>query len=830
MQDKNFSIDDILDEVNTNKLPPEQLDEIVNEYQKFDTNALLDEILHPNNNDTAFAIDEEKILKSVNEVLPDDNISDKDNETKAKTVVKNDEQKDDVMPEEQPTNDKIFHQKTRTVETSYEKTKISQTDQPIFKKETIKPTADGKIDDSQSKKKKIDNPERQKYLDLHNNRSRVIEDFVLTPNFATDSHNLTKEAIEEAKKEAEVSKQNDVDSQEIKEKTNVFDKADEIKVQSQISKISFEPKANESSIDIDIDKVEFSPKSDTKDFLQGLKDKRKFILIRMYVVIALFIVMGIITIFNTLSENPLTIFDKEQNPLSFVMINLFSLILGGAMVYDVLSEGLLAVLNQKINKSTIFSIATILLLVFNITMVFQSEQVAQSEVHLYVPFLLLNYIAVMIAKRQEIKRIIKNFNFVSSNIDKYSVNVVENEHLAEDFTKGAVKSYPHFAVNTKTAFLKNFMTESFSEDLNDKKAKYVLPIVIGLGILITIISFIMEFSSAQIFTLLTGVLVCGASGYTFLMISDPLELCCEEVTKLGGAVLSYGAVEEFANVNSTLINANNLFETGDVILYGIKTFPNIVIDRAILDATSVLCKTHSILSGTFMNIIEDRKDFLAEVDNIIYEDGMGISAWVDDRRVLIGSRELMKNHNVDTPSRDYENKYLSQDKNLIYLSTGGELSAVFIVGLKCNPKIRNMLVDLYNNDCVCVIKTVDPILTKSQFAKVFDMPEDAFKIISSRLHKDSDELTNTNISKSAKVCNNGNIFAYIYSLLWAKRLNKIISIGEMLSFIMIGVNIALFFVFTFLNSSGQLDNRFLCIYQIIAIFVCVVLQRLNKVK
>ena len=48
---------------------------------------------------------------------------------------------------------------------------------------------------------------------------------------------------------------------------------------------------------------------------------------------------------------------------------------------------------------------------------------------------------------------------------------------------------------------------------------------------------------------------------------------------------------------------------------------------------------------------------------------MVLSAWVESKRVLIGNRELMLNHGVDIPSKDYEERY-AKDLSLIHISAG----------------------------------------------------------------------------------------------------------------------------------------------------------------
>ena len=47
-----------------------------------------------------------------------------------------------------------------------------------------------------------------------------------------------------------------------------------------------------------------------------------------------------------------------------------------------------------------------------------------------------------------------------------------------------------------------------------------------------------------------------------------------------------------------------------------------------------------MLANVFRQITGGDSKLLRPVDTLVYEDGMGISAWVDNKRVLIGSRDL----------------------------------------------------------------------------------------------------------------------------------------------------------------------------------------------
>lgn len=117
--------------------------------------------------------------------------------------------------------------------------------------------------------------------------------------------------------------------------------------------------------------------------------------------------------------------------------------------------------------------------------------------------------------------------------------------------------------------------------------------------------------------------------------------------------------------------AQDLFPSESVLLHGIKTFSGARIDEALLEAAAVSIAAGGPLAGVFRRVIENKTDMLPPVDTLVYEQDMGLSGWVGGRRVLVGNRRLLENHGVDVPSRDYENRYAKDGRQLVYLSTAG---------------------------------------------------------------------------------------------------------------------------------------------------------------
>ena len=67
-------------------------------------------------------------------------------------------------------------------------------------------------------------------------------------------------------------------------------------------------------------------------------------------------------------------------------------------------------------------------------------------------------------------------------------------------------------------------------------------------------------------------------------------------------------------------------------------------------------------------MILGKRELLPPVENLVYEDKLGLSAWIHGRRVLVGNRDLLINHNVEAPGRESELKYRHDNRQIMYLA------------------------------------------------------------------------------------------------------------------------------------------------------------------
>ncbi|MBQ5320935.1 MAG: hypothetical protein J6K88_02560 [Oscillospiraceae bacterium] len=335
------------------------------------------------------------------------------------------------------------------------------------------------------------------------------------------------------------------------------------------------------------------------------------------------------------------------------------------------------------------------------------------------------------------RRALCNFKFLTADGDKKAMLPLETEMLSTKITRPFdTDDEPLVICSKKAGFLKDFLKYSFSLDPADRTVK-ITGIISFFGSLVSAVLayyFMGDiFWALNIFTLMN---VLSAPFSQFLGTNIPLFRASKKALKHGGMITGYASVEDLYSMDALLVDSDELFPAGTIKLKGIKTFEGQRIDEAILDAASVIVAAGTTLKSVFSDIIDDKKELLKPVDTLVYEDSMGVSGWVDSKRVLIGNRTLMDNHNIIVPSADYESKYVDEDSEAIYLANSGTLTAMFVVSYGRDKETAKALYDLERHGIKLLVRTTDPNITEEKLSEIFSIDKELFSIVPSALHKD----------------------------------------------------------------------------------------------
>ena len=84
---------------------------------------------------------------------------------------------------------------------------------------------------------------------------------------------------------------------------------------------------------------------------------------------------------------------------------------------------------------------------------------------------------------------------MAGKFTRYAVTNIDNEDVANKFTKGSLNDFPELSTMRKTEFIEDFMKNSYSPDAADSFASKAAPIILAGGLIMALISFIFDKTS-----------------------------------------------------------------------------------------------------------------------------------------------------------------------------------------------------------------------------------------------------------------------------------------------------------------------------------------------
>ena len=294
-------------------------------------------------------------------------------------------------------------------------------------------------------------------------------------------------------------------------------------------------------------------------------------------------------------------------------------------------------------------------------------------------------------------------------------------------------------------------------------------------------------------------------------------------------MLGYSAVDKFADTNSLLIDAIDLFPDGMVDIINIKPIKKTPIEDGILYAASLCCQTESILRPSFYKMIKGKTEMLYPVESYIYEDGVGLSGWIENKRVLFGNRALMESHSIEgLPTLEKEASY-AKGNSVVYLSIGGNLAMIFVVRAKASVSVTRGLKELERQKITVILRSVDSLLSITKLSELFDVSPNTFKLLPFRYHAEYDAQTSYVASVSSEMIYSGRFASLAMLLTGAKRLQRSATVGVAVQTLSGLLGIVLAVIFAFVGSFGSvLTGTFVVVYNVIWALVTAIMQYAAK--
>ena len=253
-----------------------------------------------------------------------------------------------------------------------------------------------------------------------------------------------------------------------------------------------------------------------------------------------------------------------------------------------------------------------------------------------------------------------------------------------------------------------------------------------VSILVGAISGIIKKSAVTGFTASSAILILSVPvTYIFITVL-PLFRENLKLHEKKASVPSYSIAKNISKSTGVIFSASNIIEQSACSIHGVKTFGSASAEDSVLYAAALVMKAHTPLEKIFSKAVNIEDIEKLNTEDIVYEEKLGLSSWIDNKRVLFGSEDLMRHHNIPLPSGDSD-IYKEGSRKIIFLAVDDTLKAMFVVSYHIKRNVAQFLRELTKRGMAILIDTMDQNITEEFLEKKCKLPPNSVRVIGVRI-------------------------------------------------------------------------------------------------
>ena len=568
--------------------------------------------------------------------------------------------------------------------------------------------------------------------------------------------------------------------------------------------------------------AEYINKSETEVFLANLLASRKSQIVKTVVTAIITLILLLITVSKDSAYQPAFLADHKAYFATALVLyiaalatNLNTILLGFRI-------------KKRLNFEFYINVVNIAILIHTAILLFNNSLWIDNGM-LFAAFGSFSLLMTSLGKNKTLRRTIDNFKFITSSDETYTIESITNNIDAENISRGLVEGEPMIKTSVKTDFPTHFLEISCKNEPANKLANTLLPIALLLNLILFLaVGFIDNFNTAF------NILICGLSvslpccslflsNTTLCDVSSALKNFGSRVCGYEGAAMAY-------NSNIIVMEAADLFPNHNCEIHYTETFDGTTVDNAKLLAAAVMLKTKSPISRVFEDTIS-KQTILPKVENIRYEDKQGTSAWIYNKKILIGNRTMLKNHGVPVPSESYEKRNTMRGRKVLYLSVDSKLTAMFVVSYSADPDLKRELKKLEKSGITIIVKSTDPNVNEKSIAKLFALPNGYIRVMNPSAVSAYEKYSNMHVKKSpAYVVHNGTALGFVSAMRAAEVIVSQRRLIKFLSFFGSALGFGAVTLLALLGAYTQLSALSVILFQLIWNLFILLISKLRGIN
>ena len=321
----------------------------------------------------------------------------------------------------------------------------------------------------------------------------------------------------------------------------------------------------------------------------------------------------------------------------------------------------------------------------------------------------------------------KDSNVLAGSLNYDGYIEYEAEKIGKESTVSEIVKLVIEASNTKAPIAK----------IADKVSGYFVPVVI----LIAIITFIMyliigksvETATTTFVTILVVACPCSLGLATPLAIVVSEGLCASN----GILVKKSEILEKAQKVNTVVFDKTGTLTYGKLKISEVINYCNIENDNLLQIVGSIENKSTHPIAEAFINHLQEKNIKFLNVDNFENIAGMGVTAGINNEKIIIGNAKILDKFNIINNHVQDEERLSEHGNSILYVAKESELIALIGVNDIVKEEARELIKTLKSRKIETIMltgdnkKTAEKIAGDLEISKVISevLPTDKANII-----------------------------------------------------------------------------------------------------
>ncbi|HHU84726.1 MAG TPA: cation-translocating P-type ATPase [Clostridiales bacterium] len=535
--------------------------------------------------------------------------------------------------------------------------------------------------------------------------------------------------------------------------------------------------------------TQFSDKNDVKFFFETEKQTKIFELIILAV---LGIANFVITIFTKAGGGIL-----GESSFTFPIVNFcLSLVYFAIIGKEIVKPGIKALSHKRFTIESSFTLVWFLNLFHGILGIAFSSAVGVKAWLYSMPCMVITFVFVIAQFLRLQKTDIGTKAFLGANSLNELDDIVEPE-LVKRIGGGIIGENEKICYFNKCIIPKDYVNKSLQDDPTNEISK---PFFIGsviLGFVVFVICLIRGAGLLGAFSAFTAIITsCVPIGLFAVLVGLMLKSSISVSGKNSG-IANFRSVDDFAQKKAVVLDVTDLYTSENCDITGMKVYNDFSPNTALQYAAALFMESKSPVGLVFEDFIESKLDGLPELTEYKYEDKLGVSAVIDGKFVILGTRAMLQSHNTEVIPQRIEDKLNDRGEKLFYLAVDEQLVAAFTVTYTRLLTIIKSVRKITKRGVTLLVRSTDPYLTAPFIENQLRLPANTIKILPNTAAETFKEINKPVATLDAKMFYGGNtasMFKLMLTALTLADMKKLIKYAANIVIVLFCLIISVFLI------------------------------------